>query len=84
MTEINSTVIKQIIEMFPDCLGDREKQVIKMRYGLDDGIKQTLQQIGDRYGVCRERVRQIEKKALRKLKHPARIKKLNMIELTEK
>jgi len=76
INEIEPAKIKQLIDLFPDCINDRSKQVINMRYGLNGNPKKTLQQIGDIFGVCRERVRQIEKRALRKLKHPSRLKKV--------
>ncbi len=58
------------------CLGERENYVIEMRFGLRDGKEYTLQEIGDRVGLTRERIRQIEEKALRKLRHPIRSRKL--------
>jgi len=57
-------------------LTDREEQVLKMRFGLDDGRAHTLEEVGKKFNVTRERIRQIEAKALRKLKHPSRSKKL--------
>jgi len=57
-------------------LTDREEMVIRMRYGLDDGTPKTLEEVGQYFKVTRERIRQIEAKALRKLKHPNRQKKL--------
>ena len=79
MIELNTPIIKQILDKFPDCLDPRAKQVIEMRYGINGGKSETLQKIADSLGVSRERVRQIEKRALRKLTHPSRLKKLSYI-----
>lgn len=76
MIELDAVTIRRILEACPDCLDARAKQVLEMRYGLNGGQKKTLQQIGDMVGVCRERIRQIERKALRKLKHPSRLGKI--------
>lgn len=76
MFELDASVIEQILELFPKCLNIRSKQIVEMRYGLNGNSKNTLQQIGDMFGVCRERIRQIEKKAIRKLKHPSRLNKI--------
>jgi RNA polymerase primary sigma factor len=57
-------------------LSDREARVLKMRFGLDGKRPMTLEEVGAEFGVTRERIRQIEAKALRKLKHPSRRKKL--------
>jgi len=73
---VNISLIKSNFNEFLDCLSQRERKVIEMRYGLPDGRSRTLQEIGDIFGVTRERIRQIERKALRKLKHPCRIKYL--------
>jgi RNA polymerase primary sigma factor len=59
-----------------DVLDERERKVLEMRYGLDDGQPHTLEEVGQEFGVTRERVRQIETKALRKLRHPGRSRKL--------
>lgn len=59
-----------------DSLTDREKKVLKLRFGLDDGRQRTLEEVGHEFNVTRERIRQIEAKALRKLRHPSRSKKL--------
>ena len=57
-------------------LTDRERSVIEMRFGLSDGKDHTLEEVGRQFGVTRERIRQIEAKALRKLRHPSRSKAL--------
>jgi RNA polymerase primary sigma factor len=59
-----------------DSLTEKEAMVIKLRYGLDDGETKTLEDVGRMFGVTRERIRQIEAKALRKLRHPSRSQKL--------
>ncbi|MDD3995969.1 MAG: RNA polymerase sigma factor RpoD [Bacilli bacterium] len=69
-------VLKDIITDALNTLTDREKQVLKLRFGLEDGTSRTLEEVGNIFGVTRERIRQIEAKALRKLKHPSRSKKL--------
>ena len=57
-------------------LTPREEKIIKMRFGLDDGSEHTLEEVGQSFAVTRERIRQIEAKALRKLRHPSRSRKL--------
>ncbi len=57
-------------------LTEREQKVLKLRFGLDDGRPRTLEEVGKEFNVTRERIRQIEAKALRKLRHPSRSKKL--------
>ena len=59
-----------------DTLTPREEMVLRLRYGIDDGHPRTLEEVGREFGVTRERIRQIEAKALRKLRHPQRSKKL--------
>lgn len=65
----------QLVEVL-DTLTEREQKVLKLRFGLDDGRARTLEEVGRRFDVTRERIRQIEAKALRKLRHPSRSKKL--------
>jgi RNA polymerase primary sigma factor len=57
-------------------LTEREQQVLNLRFGLADGYSRTLEEVGKQFNVTRERIRQIEAKALRKLRHPTRIRKL--------
>ncbi len=57
-------------------LSEREARVLQLRFGLEDGRSRTLEEVGRDFGVTRERIRQIEAKALRKLRHPSRSKKL--------
>jgi len=59
-----------------DTLSDRERRVLQLRFGLEDGRSRTLEEVGREFGVTRERIRQIEAKALRKLRHPSRSEKL--------
>jgi RNA polymerase primary sigma factor len=59
-----------------DSISQRERRVLQLRFGLEDGRSRTLEEVGREFGVTRERIRQIEAKALRKLRHPTRSKKL--------
>ena len=70
-----SMLKEQLVEVL-DTLTDREQKVLKLRFGLDDGRSRTLEEVGKEFDVTRERIRQIEAKALRKLRHPSRSKKL--------
>lgn len=70
-----SMLKEQLVEVL-DTLTDREQKVLKLRFGLEDGRARTLEEVGRRFEVTRERIRQIEAKALRKLRHPSRSKKL--------
>ena len=69
-------MLKEQMEVLLETLESRERQVIEMRFGLVDGQPRTLEEVGQAFGVTRERVRQIETKALRKLRHPVRSRKL--------
>ncbi len=71
---VSKAILREKIEEALDSLTPREASVIKMRYGLDDGKIKTLEEVGEEFGITRERIRQIEVKALRKLRHPSRIK----------
>ncbi|MCL2702661.1 MAG: RNA polymerase sigma factor RpoD [Defluviitaleaceae bacterium] len=70
------TLLKEQLLSVLDTLTDREKKVLRLRFGLDDGRPRTLEEVGKEFNVTRERIRQIEAKALRKLRHPSRSKKL--------
>jgi len=70
-----SMLKEQLVEVL-DTLTDREQKVLKLRFGLEDGRARTLEEVGKEFDVTRERIRQIEAKALRKLRHPSRSKKL--------
>lgn len=59
-----------------ETLTPRERDVLRLRFGLEDGKARTLEEVGQKFKVTRERIRQIEAKALRKLRHPSRSKKL--------
>jgi len=69
-------LLREQLEGMLEDLTEREKEVLRLRFGLEDGHPYTLEEVGRRFGVTRERIRQIEAKALRKLRHPSRSKKL--------
>lgn len=69
-------LLKEQLEDVLDTLTDREENVLRLRFGLDDGRTRTLEEVGKVFGVTRERIRQIEAKALRKLRHPSRSNQL--------
>ena len=70
------TLMKEQLLAVLDTLTLREERVLRLRFGLDDGHQRTLEEVGRVFEVTRERIRQIEAKALRKLRHPSRSKKL--------
>ena len=69
-------LLKEQVEDVLDTLSERESKVLQLRFGLEDGRSRTLEEVGREFGVTRERIRQIEAKALRKLRHPTRSRKL--------
>ncbi|MGY3129098.1 RNA polymerase primary sigma factor [Agrococcus sp. UYP33] len=73
---VGFTMLQRQLESLLDSLSEREAGVIRMRFGLGDGMPKTLDQIGDTFGVTRERIRQIESKTMAKLRHPSRSQQL--------
>lgn len=74
--QASAELLKTHLSEVLDTLNDRERKVLRLRFGLEDGRQRTLEEVGREFGVTRERIRQIEAKALRKLRHPTRSKKL--------
>jgi RNA polymerase primary sigma factor len=72
----SKVVLREKIEEALDQLSIRERDVVRMRFGLDDGYPHTLEEVGKHFRVTRERIRQIEAKALKKLRHPSRNSRL--------
>jgi uncharacterized protein YbaP (TraB family) len=68
--------VEQQLALFSGMTGEQEREVLEQRFGLGDGAGRTLEEVGRQFRVTRERIRQIEAKALRKLRHPTRIRKL--------
>jgi RNA polymerase primary sigma factor len=69
-------LLKEQIDDVLSSLTPREQRVLQLRFGLEDGRSRTLEEVGQEFGVTRERIRQIEVKALKKLRHPSRSRKL--------
>ncbi len=72
----NRVLLREQLDEVMDTLTDREENVLRMRFGLDDGRMHTLEDVGKQFKVTRERIRQIEAKAIKKLRHPRRSKPL--------
>ena len=73
---VSTTMLKETLLSVLNSLTPREEKVLRLRYGVDDGRPRTLEEVGREFNVTRERIRQIEAKALRKLRHPSRSKHL--------
>ena len=71
------SMLRERLKEILQTLTDRERQLLDYRFGLTDGFSRTLEEVGKQFNVTRERIRQIEAKALRKLRHPSRLKKLD-------
>ena len=76
--EIEQRALRKILENLMGELSGREQEILKARYGFEDGVEKTLEEVGQTFGVTRERIRQIEAKALRKLSHPTRTRELKV------
>ena len=76
--EIEQRALRKILENLMGELSGREQEILKARYGFEDGVEKTLEEVGQTFGVTRERIRQIEAKALRKLSHPTRTRELRV------
>ncbi|MEJ6951995.1 RNA polymerase sigma factor RpoD [Natronospora cellulosivora (SeqCode)] len=75
-TTVTQNLLKEELDDILDTLTVREKRILELRFGISDGRNRTLEEVGKQFGVTRERIRQIEAKALRKLRHPTRSNKL--------
>jgi RNA polymerase primary sigma factor len=73
---LQGALLQEQLDEVMQTLTDREKKVLALRFGLEDGRSRTLEEVGKEFHVTRERIRQIEAKALRKLRHPSRSRKL--------
>jgi len=73
---VYTKLLSEKIDSVLDTLPCREAQILKLRFGLDDGRFYTLEEVGKKFGLTRERIRQIESKALRRLRHPRRAREL--------
>jgi RNA polymerase primary sigma factor len=73
---VTNQLLREQLDRVLDSLDGREEHVLRLRFGLDDGRPRTLEEVGQEFGLTRERIRQIESHALRKLRHPSRSRKL--------
>ena len=71
---LDESMLRESIDKALCVLREKDKSVIRLRFGLDDGYEHTLEEIGELFNVTRERIRQIEEKSLRKLRHPSRVR----------
>ena len=78
--EILNTMSRQVIEQALDTLSVREAEVLRLRFGFYDGIPKTLEEVGKVFNLSRDRIRQIENKAIRRLRHPSRSKDLKELD----
>ena len=75
-SSVSNIMLKEQLDEVLDSLTEREKRILELRFGIEDGRDRTLEEVGKEFGVTRERIRQIEARALRKLRHPSRSNKL--------
>ena len=76
MTQVHQRLLREGIEEVLSSLTPREARILRLRYGLQNGRSYTLEEVGRKFGLTRERIRQIESKALRRLRHPSRSRQL--------
>jgi RNA polymerase primary sigma factor len=76
MQSTYARLLSEKVEAVLDTLPPREARILRMRFGLDDGRSYTLEEVGQKFGLTRERIRQIESKALSRLRHPRRARQL--------
>lgn len=76
VSTVHQSLLKEQLQKVLNTLNNREREILKLRFGIDDGYTHTLEEIGQRFNITRERIRQIEANAIRKLQHPLRSRKL--------